>query len=127
MAITATGLISTSDSKYCLCRSTSAKRRAFWIATPTLAAIVASSPESASPKRPSSSMLWTLITPIVFSPTMIGTPRYERDGVPTRVAVSSSYCSDRLSRSGLPESMIWDVRPSPCSIEGSERGSPDSL
>ena len=46
MTTTAAGLIATSDSKYWRWRSTSENRRAFWIATPTLAAIVASRRES---------------------------------------------------------------------------------
>ena len=58
-------------------------RRAFWIATPTFAAIVDSSRASASPKRPACSMLCTLITPIASVPEMIGTPRYDLAGVPT--------------------------------------------
>src|SRR5262249_41296594 len=94
MTITAAGLMATSDSRYWRCRSTSENRGAFWIATPTLAAIVASSRESASPNRLSSSMLWTLTTPIAESPTRIGTPRNERAGVPT--VSTSSNCVARL-------------------------------
>ena len=45
-------------------RRISSYSRAFWIAVPTLAAIVDSRRSSASPKRPASLVLWTLITPI---------------------------------------------------------------
>ena len=65
-----------------------------------LAAIVASSRESASPNRPSFSMLWTLMTPIAASPRRIGTPKKDRTGVPTCHASCSSNCGDWLSSSG---------------------------
>ena len=48
-------------------RRASRRSRAFWIAMPTLAAIVASSRASAGPNRPSASVLCTLITPIAPS------------------------------------------------------------
>ena len=40
-----------------------------------------------SPKRPASSMLWTLTAPIASSPTRIGTPRYERTRGPDALAL----------------------------------------
>ena len=52
------------------------------MATPTLAAIVPRSRTSASPKRPSSRVLWTLMTPMASSPTTIGTPTQDSAGVP---------------------------------------------
>ena len=60
-------------------RGAGTRRRAvaFWIAAPMFAASVVSRRTSASPKRPASVVLWTLIAPIASSPTMIGTPRYE--------------------------------------------------
>ena len=44
--------------------------------------MVESSRSSASPKRPSCDVLWMLMTPIAWSPAMIGTPSHERAGVP---------------------------------------------
>ena len=112
MTTTAAGLISTSDSKYSRCRSTSANRRAFWIATPTLAAIVASSRTSGWAKRPSSRMLWTLITPIA---RVAGEDRDSEIGERGRADASPdpSSCSFRLSSSGSRDSRICDVSPSP--------------
>ena len=55
-------------------RRVSTYSRAFWIATPTFAAIVDSSRASASPNRPSASVLCTLITPIASLPAWMGTP-----------------------------------------------------
>ena len=112
MTTTATGLISTSDSKCSRCRSTSANRRAFWIAPPTFEAIVSSRRASASTKRPSSRMLCTLITPIARSPAKIGTPRYDIDGVPTRVlalVVLLPVEQERLAR-------LEDLRREPLSV-----------
>ena len=123
ISITATGLIPTSDSKYCFWRAISANNRAFTIATPTFAASVASSRVSASPYRPSSRVLWTLITPIARSPAQIGTPRYDFAGVPT---TGRSSAVAVLCRSGSPDSMICEVRPSPNGIGGSTTCSPSS-
>ena len=69
-------------------------RRAFWTLTPTLAAIVASSLASASPKRPSSWVLWTLMTPIA---------RLADDDRDAEVRARTAFTTAPIS----PSSGIW--------------------
>ena len=92
-------------------RRASRRSRAFWIAMPTLAAIVASRRASDGPNRPSASTLCTLITPIAPSLTRIGTPRYDLTGVPTPRFPNASKSSSRLSSSGSRVRRMCDVRP----------------
>ena len=83
----------------------SSNRRAFWTATPILAATVDSRRASASANRLSCFVLWTLMAPIAWSPARMGTPRNERARVSTigDCSISSSVFSRTISR--LPDDL----------------------
>ena len=98
----------------------SSNRRALWMATPTLAAMVVSRRRSASVNRPSSSVLCTLSTPITSLPTGIGTPRYDFAATPDRVMLSWAVRPpmSSLISSGSPVWMMREVMPAPNGRDG---------
>ncbi len=106
------------SSACCLASVNSSNNCALRKATPTEAAMVESKRSSFSLNRFSLSVLCILNTPIISSPTGMGTPKYEAAGTPIWAMPNSSVLAvtSLLINKGLPDKIIFEVSPLPSFI-----------